>query len=474
MHASGFGRLPSLRRLLRAAQAGAFLAAVWLIWAQSAAYRAQGRSLSTLIGHAVSYELFAWSLVAAITLWLYLGASLAPFLELLFAALGSSAPAMWLVPAILLLSAQTDAGTAIGLVLVANTVRLLVSRKAPQRRGSPPPRVARSAPAPLFRHAGGLAASFPAQASRLILGAFAIEAGICAVWAEYPLLAAALIAGGAAIWTLTSIARGAYQPRAESNLPHFLLSISLTLLLLIGLPIGRLGAPEPVGDSGLLDMARRVFHGLSRASEPTIPVAKQSATPVFTPPKQIGKHGANGYPGAILRPEPQSGRTIWGGLRNAGAPVLLSQPYVIPFTGEYHLFPSSYLHLPDDWVMYRGTPLDGLYGTLNGGPLQTEAYQRLEPPVDFSNCGAVRLTLSSGELFPASATMQLLTAGRSEDLGPEIFGLDPASEETLEFAVPASLRHQVNAIRVVFHRNPAQRDKNARVAVRQFTLVPRV
>jgi len=106
--------------------------------------------------------------------------------------------------------------------------------------------------------------------------------------------------------------------------------------------------------------------------------------------------------------------------------------------------------------------------------MQMEAYQTFDPPIDFASCGRIQLTLFSGEVFPAAASLHLVAGGRIEDLGSEIFALTAPSEEVLEYAVPASPhRPQVNAIRVVFHPNPTQGSQSMRVAIRRFILMPR-
>ena len=125
-------------------------------------------------------------------------------------------------------------------------------------------------------------------------------------------------------------------------------------------------------------------------------------------------------------------------------------------------------------MVKTGTPLDAVYVTTNGGLMQMEAYQTFDPPIDLASCGKIHLTLFSGEVFPAAASLQLVAGGRIEDLGSEIFALTAPSEEVLEYAVPASPhRPQVNAIRVVFHPNPTQGSQSMRVAIRRFMLMSR-
>ena len=117
--------------------------------------------------------------------------------------------------------------------------------------------------------------------------------------------------------------------------------------------------------------------------------------------------------------------------------------------------------------------LEAVYATLSGGAVETEADQKLDPPIDFADCGKVRMELSNGEQSPASASMQLVAGDQTQELGTEIFGLDRGTEETVEFAVPALRTLQANGIRVIFHRNPTERNQSTKVAIHGFTLVPR-
>jgi hypothetical protein len=106
--------------------------------------------------------------------------------------------------------------------------------------------------------------------------------------------------------------------------------------------------------------------------------------------------------------------------------------------------------------------------------METEAYQKLEPPIDFANCGKVQLTLLSGEGSLASVSMQLVITRGTEALGSEFFGVSPNPEETLEFPVPPCTRSlEVRAIRLMFYRDPSGRDRSTKVAIERFTLLPR-
>jgi hypothetical protein len=150
------------------------------------------------------------------------------------------------------------------------------------------------------------------------------------------------------------------------------------------------------------------------------------------------------------------------------------QQLAIPFTGEYELFRTSSGHLPKGAIVQTGTPLESLYGTTNGGPMETVAVQTFEPPIDLTHCRTVLVALTSAETMPLLASMQLVAVSSVEDGGTELMGMKPAREETLEFSVPPTSRPLVvHAIRIVFQRPAFERDKNVRVTVEQFILVPR-
>jgi hypothetical protein len=69
--------------------------------------------------------------------------------------------------------------------------------------------------------------------------------------------------------------------------------------------------------------------------------------------------------------------------------------------------------------------------------LQTEAFQPLNPPVNFGACRALQVVLVSHESMPAGAKVQL-TGERQVQLGPEVFGLGASAQETVEFRMPDS------------------------------------
>jgi hypothetical protein len=357
---------------------------------------------------------------------------------------------MWLAPAMLFLTTRTSGATVVGLLLVANTMRLLVSRSAPQEDVPVPQPQPRRAHVRMFRSAEVRPLAFRDRWPA-ISGAIALQACICAVWAGYPWVAALWLAVCAIIWTWSSKTQGLSRPREET---YSLLSILVTLLLTMALSLGQFKADQ---------------------DPPKLQAARKSATPVFTPARRAGASGKIGVTGVILRTdssETKPRRRVWGG------PPLpatsLSNSLTIPFTGEYHLFRTSSGRLPSDAIVDHGTPLDTLYATTNGEPLQMEAYQSLSPPLDVRNCGKIQMTISSNEPLPGIVLIQFLTAHTVEEVGIGLFGLNGASAETVDFTIPPALvNYEVSAIRATFLHNPEHSERNSRIAIQRFTLARR-
>lgn len=448
---------------------GTALAAAWVVW------KWPGPALLWL---ALVYVLATWIVAGGITLWVYVAFSLAPFSDLVVASLQTSASVMWLVPGTLLLASRSQLAMAAGLVAVINSTRLLASSRAP--KGAPIEvgrRARRSAPM-LFRDRAEQPL-FSRGAVPTMLGALALQTGIYAIAGDYPLLTAVSFAAVTAIWTAMAVARGAMAARtgarAQYRAPVILLTLLLTVTLtavLVRMEIEQEGGAGAVAaeTAETPALTRRVLRRLAHVPpEPAVPskigaaVSKEVVTRIV---------GYNGVPGVVLRSPPKPGRRpslIW-----AGSQLQLSsdQPLAIPFTGEYHLFPTSSGSLPKGAVSETGTPLENLFGTIGGGTMETVAVQTFDPPIDLTHCRKVLVALTSAETGPALASMQLVAERGVEDAGTELVGNRQAQEETLEFLVPATGKPlRVHAIRILFQR-PVDRYKNMRVAVLGFTLVP--
>jgi hypothetical protein len=431
---------------------------------------------------ALCYVVSVWVVAGGITFGAYLAFSLAPLPDLLAAAWRASANAMWLVPGTLLLADRWPVAVAAGLAAVINSTRLLVLNRAPRGHAI----VARRRPARqphtrLFGYQPAQPVLFSRERLPAMFGALALEIGVFALAAKYPLLAAASFAAVTAIWVGSSVARGALQPRVASRAPYtaagtlltLLCTVTLTAVLLhkeIVLETWLTGAP--VIDTGTppetRGMAGQVLQRPAQGPPETV------VTRLVDPGPAIGSKNQNGIPGVVLRPGPV--RRLRPPLLVPGSHLQLSssQPLAIPFAGEYELFRTSSGALPKGSKVETGTPLDSLYSTTNGGPMETVAVQAFDPPIDLMNCGKVLVALTSAETIPLLASLQLVAGQSVEDGGTELMGMQPAREQTLEFRVPFTLRPLlVRAIRIAFERPDGERSTNVRVAVERFTLVPR-
>jgi hypothetical protein len=444
---------------------------------------------------AVCLVLFSWVCAFCIRLSIFYAVSWDDFPDLLLASLRASAPAMWFAPAILLITTPSRAAMAIGLLLVANTTRLVVARAAPRKLA---PTGAAGSPRRyrMFRYALLPEVSLTREILPAVLGALAMESGLCGIWLGRPIYAAVFMGCGAAMWTWCSIAQGAMERRDETRPSHWLLSILLTLLLSIFLSVTQIriqarmnGVTED--DSSLVDTAQQLWQELQEAptpKEPALPAAANTTRIVNRPrPKGAGKKGIRAkeiagsgnyqVPGVVVRPDVMPRRQVLAipmTTRGRSSMGKIDRPLSFPFNGEYRLFPTSSANLQHEWAVEDGTLLQHVYITAGGGSLQTEAYQKFEAPFDFADCGKVRLVIGNEEEGPFSTAMKLVTADGTLDLGTQICGLERHREEALEFAVPES-NHSlpVQAIRIDFSRMPRQGSESMKLVVREFTLSPR-
>jgi hypothetical protein len=428
-------------------------------------------SLTLLVVLAVASVLCAWAGAAIVALGVYVIVSLDDVRELASAAVHASAPAMWMPAAVVLLSARTAETTIVALVVVANTIRLLVSRAAPQtfvqtRRREPSKTRTR-----LFRYATG--ADFSRETVPAVAGAFALQAAAVSIAAGYQLLAAVLVAIASGTLTSSAVQRGAQHSVCQSKLSRTAVGAIIAFVVAASLSLEQFDSAESSPLEAVIAQWRlgweRLAYGPPAHSAAPVPV-----TALVKPQREVAVTPKDLVPGVILRPHakvrPQS--VLLRAAKQEGRSVLM--PLVLPFTGEYHLFPTSSGQVQDDSVVYRGTPLDAVYRNVAGGPIETEAYQQLLPAIDFTTCQKIRVTLRHREVTPALATLQLIRDGGTEELGSEVFGVEQGSDETLEFPVPFSAPlKRVTGIRVKFRCDPSRRSESAKVAVLQFSFIPR-
>jgi hypothetical protein len=415
----------------------------------------------TLFCQALIYVVATWLPTAGIVLLIFLTISMADFGEVVLGALSFSVHVTWLIPALLLVSLPSSFAAAAGIGLASSAAWLLLSGHIP-RIGIEPRRVPR------------------ARAIRwLILGAMVFQFGFCAWWMGHPLAAAAFITAGVSVWTQASIVTGLLPRRKKAGpgIAFWIIGgtlLATTLLLAVQLrPAAATGT-----DPDLVETAQYMIHAVADPPAPKRETKKAVATRIFSRKEDPVAFVPDGVPGVILRPNVKSPEPIGlsGSSETAHLPLLATRSF--PFTGEYHLFPTSTGGIPVDSLRLVGTPLEAAYKSLTEGPIETEAYQVIDPPYDFGACSQLQVVMSSEESAPGIISAGLLAGGEWLQLGSNMFGFDvrkTVSEETLGFDVPvrAPRSLEVSAIRLLFRRDPSQVNRSARVAIDRFILIPR-
>jgi hypothetical protein len=305
-----------------------------------------------------------------------------------------------------------------------------------------------------------------------MLGALALQAGVYSLTGGYPLLSAIAFACVSAIWICAAVARGAMGVRRIPGAPYSLAGIVVTLLLTVGLTAGlvdievrQTGPPE----AGAIPMTRRLLellaHAPRRGRVPPLsvdPASKNVAAQLV---------GPNDTPRVVLRPPPKPKQNSVLFVDEAPLQVSHQKAPAIPFTGMYHLFPTSSGGLPPKSIEDTGTPLEVLYQTNSGRPMQTVAVRSFERPIDLTHCGKVSVDMTHEDNMLLLASLQLVGEKRMVVGGTVTIRLKAAQHETADFALPPAREPLlVRAIWIVFQR-PLEPERNARVAVWGFDLV---
>ncbi len=430
---------------------------------------------AAVIRASLSYVLLDWLLAAAILLAVYAITSLEDIQPLLRAALLSSVPAMWFVPATLLISTRSPWLVLTGLLLVGNSVRVLIRRGFSRRSYLP---VARRSNRPrtttrMFSYSIASPA-LQSDTTLIMLGALALQLGIWTGLEGFSLIAASFVGGTGTAWTLAAIFRRIWLP---SQRVDSITRAAITLVLAVAISMTQVGVnTQSIGTLTLPQITSLTLNQLIHPSAQFHASPKKIVTRLFKPANVqpvAERMVVDGVEGVILRPQPvKASRRIIVATKNH-SPFHLA-PSKLLFTGEYRLFPVSSSGLKKNWSVQTGTLVDSVYATVTGSPLQTEAYQVLDSPFNLDECRTLSVTLVSHESFPAAASVQLTGDGKALDLGPEIFGLDQLPEETLEFALPESSGEwRVTAIRIIFRCIESECSQSLRIAIKGFNFMPR-
>jgi hypothetical protein len=200
---------------------------------------------------------------------------------------------------------------------------------------------------------------------------------------------------------------------------------------------------------------------------------------------------SGGFPGVILWPEIKPVTTLIAPLPALGSNPFQgrpAQPLSIPFGGEYWMYRWPFAHPPLSSFKERGTPSKLAFSTTDHTPLQMEADQKLETPIDVRCCSGIQIELLNADGYPGTLTLELILLNTENGAPVSIsLGSEPVTSrpdisqdavkpvrETLTFPVPPqSFLDQFTELKIVFHRTRPRIDKSAKVSVERFILQPR-
>jgi hypothetical protein len=211
---------------------------------------------------------------------------------------------------------------------------------------------------------------------------------------------------------------------------------------------------------------------------PPEPSGGGTSTPAPPPPSSGPGNAPDGtFPGVILWPEVRPVTRLVAPLpRIHGAGAAPAQTYSIPFDGQYLLYRWPFSRPPVTSILERGSPVALGFRTTDQTPLNMDAIQRFDDPVDLSCCTRVRVEAWNADRYPNTISLELLANG--EPLGnapvrsqPDL-SRDPviAVPESLDFPVPPGIP-PVTELRIVFRRMRVRADKSARIAIDRFVLL---
>jgi hypothetical protein len=449
-------------RLIAAAQVAGILATGWFVWVNHVLPRLSLQSLGSIAAQAMLYVMLAWICGAFIAFWVYFAIALADLPHAARFSLRASAPAMWFAPAIVLLPAPFAAAFAVSLFLIANATRQLISQwgvvASPIQHFEPAP----AEPALMFRAAGPDAAFLSRNSVPVLMASLTAQAGLVALFWRHPLRAAALFALSTAILTSLSIAAGAYRPGKLPALPHSALSIVLTFLLAATITVG--GIAVRGGGGAGSDSA-------SGSSAPGGP--SDSALSKDLPPPSEDNGGFGGdFPGVILLPEVKPYTTLVAPVlappAKFGAPIVRAVD--IPFSGQYWMFRWPATRPPRRSVIRRGSATDLSFHTTDGWPMEMDAHQKLDPPVNVQCCSQIQLVIRNTDPFPGTVSLELILLDSAIPMS--LGSIAPAGQLLTYRIPPVPALRKFDELKVVFHRDRIRADKSAKIAIERFILVP--
>ncbi len=338
----------------------------------------------------------------------------------------------WYAPALLLATSFSPMPLAGSLILLVSVTRALALTWTPTE----PDRIV-VAPTPtrilIWRAAIAVAASL------------AIHVAISFLLQKQPLLAAGLLTTSVTALTGLCIATGAVAlPRPGRGIPSPMLGALLTFLLASGITVIR------VAGLGGGDGAGRGGGGGD------------------------GVAAKGNIRGVILTTDVLQESLVVAPQTAAVRAAASRKDRDIPFSGEYWIYRVPFQRPPDGSLRQPGNPFDLSFSTTDMAKITLEARQKLEEPMTFDCCRALRVKYRTREVRPGAL---LLEARLMEPLGFSIIYLGTSElkngEHTAEFLFPVQSRvAQFQQLVFRFHDH-AFYSRNPKVQIKSFAFVSR-
>lgn len=213
-------------------------------------------------------------------------------------------------------------------------------------------------------------------------------------------------------------------------------------------------------------------------------VAVSGAAPALKAPEL--KQAGTDYSGVILfvPAKPRDKKLIPPPVSHTTSTGLHANPMVIPFDGAYWYFQDPDARPRRNARVVKGDPVKENIRSTDLRSLRMEAHQMLGSPIRMDCCSSMKIALRNGDNRIGAIYVELVLRekGKGQSLGQQLLrssavpkiALDrPAVDETLSFAMPPSVKgRQFDEIAVVIKGAPERSRAGAKLAIRDFTLIP--
>jgi hypothetical protein len=245
-----------------------------------------------------------------------------------------------------------------------------------------------------------------------------------------------------------------------------------------------------VGAAAVVVTACVIFAGVASRNHVTLAASERSDVANKNAKDEAPEAVKWGYESILLWPVPEKKKII--------APVLFhnseqargkSEPIVFRFVGTYWYFQPPEKRPGPRAHQAHGTPLLEDIASHNSAPLKMEAHQNLGTEIKLANCGEIQIQVENADNQPGAVSLEVdlidsTTTGKSAiSLGEQSlitteahhFSIKLApEEEVVRFAVPKVAKvKKFDEIAVIFMPESRREKLGAKIAVREFRMVPR-